>query len=83
MVCRTESQDLFIGCGLDVLNAPPIMSFSQLIPPDVVSSLTIEGAAATILVKFEKMWNEFTASGGSFAPFIGIYRKRWLHSYVI
>ncbi|TFK75623.1 class II aaRS and biotin synthetase [Pluteus cervinus] len=72
--------DIVIGCGLDVLNAPPIMSLAQLIPPGENRTLMIEKTAAVMLAKFESMWNAFTTSGGSFGPFLSLYLERWLHS---
>ena len=37
---------------------------------------------ATIMAKFEAMWNVFLANKGSFEPFMDLYLDRWLHSYV-
>ncbi|KII91479.1 hypothetical protein PLICRDRAFT_38240 [Plicaturopsis crispa FD-325 SS-3] len=70
--------DIVIGSGLNVLNAPPITSLSQLAPPEV--RLSMERTAAAIMAKFEKMWSTFLASRGSFEPFMSLYTERWLHS---
>jgi len=72
--------DIVIGCGLNVQNAPPITSISQLLPADAKKSLSMEGTAAAILVKFEAMWAVFLRERGSFDSFMDLYLKCWLHS---
>lgn len=67
------------GCGLNVLNEPPIFSLSQLLP-EGSATVSMEATAATILTKFDKMWNEFVQGRGSFDPFMDLYLDRWLHS---
>jgi biotin--protein ligase len=67
------------GCGLDLLNAPPIPSLSQLLPLDGRRP-SMEQTAAMIMAKFEKMWSTFIAHHGSFDPFMELYLERWLHS---
>ncbi|KAL1736818.1 hypothetical protein EV714DRAFT_198409 [Schizophyllum commune] len=83
--------DVIIGDGLNVLNEPPIPSLAQLLPEDTSTSTptlertlthtpTLERTAATILARFDVMWGQFVAGGGSFEPFLDRYLKRWLHS---
>ncbi|CAE7201535.1 unnamed protein product [Rhizoctonia solani] len=70
-----------IGCGVNVLNQPPIMSLKQLYPEGAVNpALTMENVAANIMATFEEMWRIFTEARGSFEPFIDLYLERWLHS---
>lgn len=70
------------GCGVNVLNPPPITSLSQLIPEGVDLDLRMERTAATIMAKFESMWNKFIDNRGSFGDdFMDLYLRRWLHSY--
>ncbi|KAF9563855.1 biotin-ligase [Agrocybe pediades] len=76
-----QSVDLVIGCGLNVLNLPPITSLSQL-QPDSQVSLSMEKTAAAIMTKFESMWTTFIETRGSFNPFMSLYLERWLHSCV-
>ncbi|KAF9045498.1 hypothetical protein BJ165DRAFT_1528358 [Panaeolus papilionaceus] len=71
--------EVIIGCGVNVLNAPPIASLAQLQSADR-PPLSLERTAATILAKFESMWRTFLAAGGSFEPFMDLYLKRWLHT---
>ncbi|KAL1757926.1 hypothetical protein FB107DRAFT_288950 [Schizophyllum commune] len=73
--------DVIIGSGLNVLNEPPIPSLAQLLPEDTSTPTpTLERTAATILARFDVMWGQFVAGGGSFEPFLDRYLKRWLHS---
>ncbi|KAI4520614.1 class II aaRS and biotin synthetase [Schizophyllum commune Loenen D] len=73
--------DVIIGDGLNVLNEPPIPSLAQLLPEDTLTPTpTLERIAATILARFDVMWEQFVAGGGSFEPFLDRYLKRWLHS---
>ncbi|KAF4579500.1 biotin holocarboxylase synthetase [Pleurotus pulmonarius] len=72
--------DIVIGCGVNVLNEPPITSLHQLLGPGSHSGLTMERTLAAILSKFDKMWGEFVAKNGSFEPFMDLYLSRWLHS---
>ncbi|KAH8101771.1 class II aaRS and biotin synthetase [Cristinia sonorae] len=69
---------IVIGCGLNVLNVPPIASLAQLGSPP--RALTVERTAATIMATFEPMWNTFVSERGSFKPFMDLYLDRWLHS---
>ncbi|KAF9260681.1 class II aaRS and biotin synthetase [Marasmius fiardii PR-910] len=70
---------IIIGCGVNILNRPPIFSLSQ-IPRDSDTPLKMEKTAAAILAKFEKMWGVFTVGKGDFSPFMDLYLDRWLHS---
>ncbi|KAI5825128.1 class II aaRS and biotin synthetase [Schizophyllum commune Tattone D] len=73
--------DVIIGSGLNVLNEPPIPSLAQLLPGDTSTPTpTLERTAATILARFDVMWEQFVAGGGSFEPFLDRYLGRWLHS---
>ncbi|EMD37081.1 hypothetical protein CERSUDRAFT_114980 [Gelatoporia subvermispora B] len=72
--------EVIIGCGLNVLNPPPITSLQQMVPPDMDTKLSIERTAAVIMAKFEEMWVTFLTNRGSFAPFMDLYLERWLHS---
>jgi biotin---protein ligase len=68
------------GCGLNVLNLPPITSLVQMLIPESERQLSIERTAATIMAKFEGMWMTFLSHNGSFEPFMSLYLERWLHS---
>ncbi|KAH9847052.1 class II aaRS and biotin synthetase [Lenzites betulinus] len=72
--------ELVIGCGLNVLNPPPIASLAQLLPPGSERHPTMEHTLAGIMTHFERMWMTFVAARGSFAPFMDLYLDRWLHS---
>lgn len=68
------------GCGINVLNEPPIMSLAQLISSGEEPSPTMEATLAAILTKFDQMWTTFVAENGSFDSFMDLYLERWLHS---
>ncbi|KAF8888834.1 hypothetical protein BD779DRAFT_1439855 [Infundibulicybe gibba] len=70
--------DIVIGCGLNILNPPPVASLAQLLFTE--TDLSLELTAAAILAKFEPMWAQFIQGNGSFAPFMASYLERWLHS---
>ncbi|TCD68669.1 biotin holocarboxylase synthetase [Steccherinum ochraceum] len=53
---------IVIGCGVNVLNTPPVASLSQLGTPP--RPLTMERTAATTMATFEPMWNTFVAERG-------------------
>ncbi|KAI0364526.1 class II aaRS and biotin synthetase [Pilatotrama ljubarskyi] len=72
--------ELVIGCGLNVLNPPPITSLAQLLPPGSERHPTMERTLAAIMARFERMWAEFVSARGSFEPFMDLYLDRWLHS---
>ncbi|OBZ66786.1 Biotin--protein ligase [Grifola frondosa] len=72
--------ELVVGCGLNVLNPPPITSLSQLLHRREDRLLSMERTAAVIMAKFERMWGTFLAHRGSFEPFMDIYLEHWLHS---
>lgn len=67
-----------IGIGLNVLNDRPTTSLAQIAGPE--THLTIERTAAVLACVFDKMWEEFVTSRGSFKPFMDLYLERWLHS---
>ena len=69
------------GCGLNVLNDPPILSLAQLLPSER-DPPTMERTLAAIMTRFERMWGDFLYARGSFEPFMDLYLERWLHSYV-
>ncbi|TFK89347.1 class II aaRS and biotin synthetase [Polyporus arcularius HHB13444] len=71
--------ELVVGCGLNVLNPPPIPSLTQLLPEDCTPP-TMERTLAAIMARFERMWAEFLRERGSFGPFMDLYLDRWLHS---
>lgn len=79
LFCET---DMLTGCGLNVLNAPPILSLSQLLSKGT-QGLTMENMTATIMAIFGQMWEQFVAVSGSFEPFIEDYLDSWIHSYVL
>ncbi|BEI87350.1 uncharacterized protein CcaverHIS019_0100680 [Cutaneotrichosporon cavernicola] len=82
---------IVVGTGLNVLNALPTTSLSQLhdllteraarsgstkaLPPPP----TMEGTLARIMNAFEAKWVQFVEAG-SFQPFMAEYHARWLHS---
>ncbi|GMK55012.1 hypothetical protein CspeluHIS016_0200680 [Cutaneotrichosporon spelunceum] len=82
---------IVVGTGLNVLNALPTTSLSQLhdllteraarsgsskaLPPPP----TMEGTLARIMNAFEAKWAQFVEAG-SFEPFVAEYHARWLHS---
>ncbi len=68
-----------LGCGLNVLNALPTTSLSQLMLPES-PPLTLEAVTATIMAVFEQMWNTFLANKGIFEPFMDQYLSLWLHT---
>ncbi|KAI0718544.1 hypothetical protein C8T65DRAFT_693692 [Cerioporus squamosus] len=71
--------ELVVGCGLNVLNPPPIPSLTQLLPEGTTPP-TMERTLAAIMARFERMWAEFVRERGSFEPFMDLYLDRWLHS---
>ncbi|KAF8812826.1 hypothetical protein BYT27DRAFT_7085987 [Phlegmacium glaucopus] len=73
------SVDIVIGCGLNVLNIPPMTSLVQL-PGAAHANISIERTAASIISKFASMWSTFVQERGSFGPFMDLYLKRWIHS---
>ena len=75
--------DHLLGCGLNVLNLQPMTSLAQLQAAEHTNTLSIERTAASVISKFESMWAIFTHGGVSFEPFMDLYLKRWIHSFVI
>ncbi|KAH9937786.1 class II aaRS and biotin synthetase [Epithele typhae] len=71
--------EIVVGCGLNVLNPPPILSLGQLARGSAAPP-TMERTFAAIMARFELKWSEFLAARGSFEPFMDEYLERWLHS---
>lgn len=71
------------GCGLNVFNDPPLTSLVHLLAASSPrrQALSMERIAAIILVRFERMWNQFVDGKGSFEPFLESYLSRWMHRY--
>ncbi|KAJ3769071.1 class II aaRS and biotin synthetase [Lentinula raphanica] len=85
-----------IGCGLNVLCRHPLFSLMRVGKPtlstpyrdpccpasmkDELDHLSMEGTLATVLGRFEKMWEEFLGSGGNFERWMERYQDKWLHS---
>ena len=71
------------GCGLNVFNDPPMTSLVHLLAASSPrrQTLSMERTAAVILVRFERMWNQFIDGKGSFEPFLESYLSRWMHRY--
>ncbi|KAH7101647.1 biotin-protein ligase [Auriculariales sp. MPI-PUGE-AT-0066] len=78
---RGKEVDLIIGHGLNVLNDHPTTSLASLAadPAAFRASTHIEDVAAQVLTRFDALWAEFVAAGGSFAPFVARYEEYWLH----
>jgi len=74
-----NKMDIVAGCGLNILNRPPSTSLTEL-QSGAQANLSIEKTAAVIMAKFEPMWTVFVQNSGSFAPFMDLYLKRWLHA---
>ncbi|KAL0252358.1 biotin-[acetyl-CoA-carboxylase] ligase [Cryptococcus tetragattii IND107] len=82
---------IVVGCGINVLNALPTSSISQLhsllaaklsstssnkpLPP----APTMEGTFARIMSSFDAKWEQFIEEKG-FKGFMDEYHGRWLHS---
>lgn len=76
-----------VGCGLNILNEPPIGSLAQLETlargQGVPSTLTVERVTAAVLTEFERIWNLFRdEESEGFRPFMDRYTSSWLHSCV-
>ncbi|OCF44972.1 biotin-[acetyl-CoA-carboxylase] ligase [Kwoniella heveanensis CBS 569] len=82
---------IVVGCGINVLNALPTTSLSQLhslLAARVTSQSssrplpaapTMEGTFARIMVAFDAKWEQFIEDKG-FKGFTNEYHGRWLHS---
>lgn len=75
------------GCGLNVLNEPPIGSLAQLEAltrgQGASSGLSVERVTAAVVTAFERIWNQFlTEENDGFYPFMDQYTRSWLHSWV-
>jgi biotin--protein ligase len=68
-----------------VLNEPPVASLAQLVSSgSAAPDLSVERAAAAVLVSFERIWNSFLQQEEQcFQPFMDQYLRSWLHSYVM
>jgi len=78
-----------IGTGINVLNALPTTSISQLhsllagqSPEHAINPPTMESTFAKIMNSFEVKWEQFVENKG-FSGFMDEYLGRWLHTYVI
>ncbi|KAL4076877.1 hypothetical protein V8B97DRAFT_1513774 [Scleroderma yunnanense] len=78
--------DIVVGCGLNILNEPPVASLSQLEAlvnhtSQASSCLRIERVTAAILVAFEHIWSSFLENEEwGFEPFLDRYTSNWVHS---
>ncbi|KAG9307968.1 class II aaRS and biotin synthetase [Chiua virens] len=76
--------DIIIGCGLNVLNEPPIGSLAQLealTRGQGPSTLTVERVTAAVVTTFERIWGSFLdEENEGFRPFMDRYTRAWLHS---
>lgn len=77
---------IVIGTGINVLNALPTTSLSQLhsllagkSPEAAIAPPPMEGTFARIMNAFEVKWDQFIEEGG-FDGFMDEYMGRWLHS---
>lgn len=65
-----------------MLNLQPMTSLAQLQDATQTHTLSIERTVASIISKFESMWATFIHGEASFEPFMDLYLKRWIHSFV-
>jgi biotin--protein ligase len=77
-----------IGTGINVLNALPTTSISQLhsllagrSPEQAINPPTMASTFAKIMNAFEVKWEQFIEEKG-FSGFMDEYLGRWLHTYV-
>jgi biotin--protein ligase len=84
---------VIVGCGVNVLNALPTSSVSQLhsllteraahssssSTKPLPDPPTMENTFARIMAAFEEKWELFLEAKG-FEPFMAEYHSRWLHS---
>jgi biotin--protein ligase len=68
------------GCGINVGTPAPVTALDRLCRPG--EHLDAETVLALVLTEFERLWTEFVAGGGSWAPFEEAYLDMWMHSYV-
>lgn len=78
---------LLLGCGLNVLNEPPVASLAQLEAlgshDGAPSQLRVERVSAAILASFERVWESFLETEDrGFEPFLDRYTSKWVHSCV-
>lgn len=81
---------VLVGCGINVLNALPTTSISQMHDllrerltkfgqsGDLPPAPTMERVFARIMQSFEQKWEQFLNDGG-FDSFMDEYKSRWLH----
>jgi biotin--protein ligase len=69
---------LVTGIGLNVTNAAPTTSLSQLAAKANLPSLTVEKLLASILAQFEAMYTRFCRTGFD-RHFEDMYYRNWLH----
>lgn len=77
------------GCGVNVSNLAPTTAINHIISlynhanNTQLEEFSQEQLLAAILVKFESFYNDFCSNGFGFEPFLDIYYKRWLHTFVL
>lgn len=69
---------IYAGCGVNVLNPPPIPSLASVLPSGAKQP-TMERTAAVLMTKFQGLWNTYISGRGSFEPFMDRYLDAWLH----
>lgn len=78
--------DIVIGCGLNILNEPPVASLAQLEAltnhdRQEPSNLRVERITAAIIAAFERIWSSFLENEElGFEPFLDRYVSDWVHS---
>ncbi|KAF8500181.1 class II aaRS and biotin synthetase [Russula emetica] len=70
--------DVIIGCGINVSTPAPVTALDLLCRPG--EHLDAETVLALVLTEFERLWTEFVAGRGSWAPFEEAYLDMWMHS---
>jgi hypothetical protein len=68
------------GCGINVSTPAPVTALDLLCRPG--EHLDAETVLALVLTEFERLWTEFVAGRGNWAPFEEAYLDMWMHSYV-
>ncbi|KIM62847.1 hypothetical protein SCLCIDRAFT_1214636 [Scleroderma citrinum Foug A] len=78
--------DIVVGCGLNILNEPPVASLAQLAAladhdTQEPSNLRVKRVTAAILAAFERIWSSFLENEElGFEPFLDRYTSDWVHS---
>ena len=71
---------LVLGCGLDVCNSRPLPALEQFVDPQLRDGkLPMELVAARIMARLSIVWEQFSQTGFSFAPFKSQYTNALLH----